>query len=45
MADSQASGARKQPCFWGEGLFDARKLRVVRTFVAETGDCVEPPPW
>lgn len=26
-------------------VFDAKKLRVVRMFVAETEDCMEPLPW
>lgn len=37
-----APGARHA---WQGRVFDAKKLRVVRMFVAETEDCVEPLPW
>lgn len=33
LANRQVSDAKKQPCFWGDRLFNPKKLRAVRICV------------
>lgn len=33
LSNSQVSDAEKQPCFWGDKLFNPKKLRAVRICV------------